>query len=100
MIKITKNKILHLAKLSNLNLTDSEIEKFQKELESILTNINQISEIQNLESNSFNLTSLTNVYSKDEINNFDILDIKDVVKNSETYNDYFVVDALIDRNKN
>lgn len=100
MIKITKNEILHLAKLSNLKLTDSEIEKFQKELESILTNINQISEIQNLESNSFNLTSLTNVYSKDEVNNFDILDIKDVVKNSETYNDYFVVNALIDRNKN
>jgi len=99
MAKITKTEILRLAKLSNLTIKENEIQKLQGELENILAHIDEISNLNNLESNKFNLTGLTNVYSEDVVNSFDVLDVNKINKNAETYNNYFVVDALIDKSK-
>jgi len=44
--KIDKEQILHLAKLSQLELTDVEVEKFSTQLTSILQYIDKIKEVE------------------------------------------------------
>jgi len=42
---ITKKEVQHIAKLARLGLTQSEVEKFQKELSSILDYIEKLKEV-------------------------------------------------------
>ena len=42
---ITKEEVQHIAKLARLGLTEKEIEKFQKELSSILDYIEKLKEV-------------------------------------------------------
>ncbi len=42
---LTREEILHLAKLSNLKLTDEEIEKYRKQLEETVEFINNLNEL-------------------------------------------------------
>jgi len=42
---ITKEEVEHIAKLARLGLTDEEIEKYQKELSSILDYIEKLKEV-------------------------------------------------------
>ena len=44
--KITKDQVLHLAKLSQLELTESEVEKFSKDLTSILHYVDKIKDVE------------------------------------------------------
>ncbi len=44
-IMITKKEVKHIAKLARLGLKDKEIEKFQKELSSILGYIEKLKEV-------------------------------------------------------
>lgn len=42
---ITKNEVQHIAKLARLDLTEKEIDKFQKDLSSILNYIEKLKEV-------------------------------------------------------
>lgn len=46
MKKLTKEEVLHVAKLGRLNLTQEEIEKFSYQLRELLNEIEKISEIE------------------------------------------------------
>ncbi|MCD5396672.1 MAG: Asp-tRNA(Asn)/Glu-tRNA(Gln) amidotransferase subunit GatC [Candidatus Pacebacteria bacterium] len=63
--QITNEKILHLAKLSQLELSDKEIEKFSIELSAILKYIDKIKEVEISEKiqRDFNLI---NIFREDE----------------------------------
>jgi len=45
MKTLTRNQILHLAKLANLTLSEAEIKLYQKQLTDILNHINQLKQI-------------------------------------------------------
>ncbi len=40
--KLTKEEVLHVAKLANLELSDKEVEKFQEQLSEVLTYVSQL----------------------------------------------------------
>lgn len=72
MSKVSKEEILHIAKLANLNLKDEEVESSAKQLEDILNFaeiINNINTDDIDESDMMNENS--NVFRKDEIIEFE-----------------------------
>ncbi len=68
MTKITKEEIIHVAKLARLEITDEEVSKYTPQLESILEYASKISEI---DTNDVAPTShpleMVNVLRQDEI---------------------------------
>jgi len=68
MAKITNIDILKLAKLAQLDLTDEEINKFQKEISEILGYVEQLQnvDVKGLKP-TYQVTGLKNVTRKDEI---------------------------------
>ena len=68
MAKITPKEVLHIAKLSKLDLKSSEIEGFSRDLSSIINYIEQLSEIETKDIESlFNVTELNNVVRQDQV---------------------------------
>ena len=64
---LTRAEILHIAKLGNLTLTEAEIEKFKKQLSSVIEYINKLQEIDTADVDpSSQITGLTDVFRNDE----------------------------------
>ena len=66
-MKISREEIIHIAKLANLNLTDAEIDKYTNDMEDILNFANTVN---NVDTNGVDETIGTdsyNVFRKDEI---------------------------------
>lgn len=68
MTQISRDDVLHLAQLSNLQLSDDEISNLQVDLANILTYIEQLKSIDttNIEP-TYQVTGLENVEREDEI---------------------------------
>lgn len=68
MAKLSREDVLKLARLSRLNLTESEVEKFRGEISEILKYVEQLQEVDvsGLEP-TYQVTGLTNVTRPDEI---------------------------------
>lgn len=73
MSKVTKEDIIRLAKLSKIALEENEIAKFQSEIESILTHIEQLQKIdtENVEP-TYQVTGLHNVSRADEVSDYGV----------------------------
>lgn len=78
---ISKEEVKHIAKLARLGLTEAEIEKFQKELSSILDYIGKLKEvdIKNVEPTSHTL-KIENVFREDVVKKSDIEKVKKLIK--------------------
>lgn len=65
--KLSKKQVKHIAKLAQLDLTEKEIEKFQKQLSDILDYVSQLDELDTtgVEPTS-QVTGLENVFQEDE----------------------------------
>jgi len=66
-MKISREEIIHIAKLANLNLTDAEIDKYTNDMDDILNFANTVN---NVDTNGVDETIGTdsyNVFRKDEI---------------------------------
>ena len=68
MTALTPAQVRHIAKLARLKLSDAEVEKFSKELTSILQYIEKLNEVDtsNVEPTA-QVTGLTNVFREDTI---------------------------------
>ena len=75
-MEVSKEEILHIAKLANLNIKDEEIDKYAKNLEDILNFVKVLNNVdtQNIEE-SIGTTNSFNVFRKDEIKEFGNRDI-------------------------
>lgn len=73
MTKLTREKVLDIARLSRLHLTDDEIEKFRIEIETILNYVEQLQsvDLDNL-SPTNQVTGLSNVMRHDEIKDYGV----------------------------
>jgi len=71
MTDISRDDVLHLAQLSNLQLADDEIAALQKDLSGILEYVNQLAELDtsNVEP-TYQVTGLENIWRQDEINTY------------------------------
>ena len=71
-MEVSKEEILHIAKLANLNIKDEEIDKYAKNLEDILNFVKVLNDVDtdNVEE-SIGTTNSFNVFRKDEIKEFE-----------------------------
>lgn len=69
MEKITKEEVERIAQLARISLSDTDIEKYQKELSAILDYVDLLSKVDtsNVDATA-NITGLTDVYAKDQAN--------------------------------
>lgn len=70
-MKVSKEEILHIAKLADLNIQDSEINEYSKNLEDILNFVEVLNKV-NTENvvESIGTANNINVFRKDEIREF------------------------------
>jgi len=98
MAKLTRDDVLHVAKLAKLTLTEAEIEKFRKQLSEIISYISQLSEVDTraVEPTS-QTTGLTNVYRPDEVKSEKSLGQEEALSGTDqTHNGYFKVKAILE----
>lgn len=95
--ELSKEEIIHLAKLANLSLTDEEIEKFRKQLTETVEYVENLNELDTKQvSETSSTAQLTDVFFKDGEENKRNLTQADALKNSKNKkNDYFVVKRIL-----
>lgn len=70
-MQISKEEIIHIAKLANLNLTEDEIEKYTKDMEEILTFANTVNNVNTDDvTDNIGIDGRYNVFRKDEVEVF------------------------------
>ncbi len=70
-MQISKEEIIHIAKLASLNLTDSEIEKYTEDMKGILDFANTVNAVNTDNLNeTIGIGNRCNVFRKDEIKEF------------------------------
>ncbi|PIZ55852.1 Asp-tRNA(Asn)/Glu-tRNA(Gln) amidotransferase GatCAB subunit C [bacterium (Candidatus Torokbacteria) CG_4_10_14_0_2_um_filter_35_8] len=68
MAKLTRKEVEHIAKLSRIELTKEEVEKFRRELSSILDYVEKLKEVDTEKIGpTFQVTGVKNVFRPDEI---------------------------------
>ena len=98
MGSLSRDDVLHAAKLAKLNLTNEEVTKFQEQLSEIVDYIGQLSEIDtsNCEPTS-QTTRLENVLRTDEVKPDGFSQDQALAGTEKTHNGYFVVDRVLDK---
>lgn len=97
MAKLTRDDVLHVARLANLTLTDSEIEKFLSQLSSIVDYVGELEKVDTSGTEpTSQTTGLVNVKREDETNPNQTLPVSKAISGTDkTYNNLFVVDAIL-----
>lgn len=95
--KLTREEIIHLAKLANLTLNEDEIKKYQDQLSKTLEYISNLNELNTDNIPSTNqVTSLTDVYFQDGEENKRLFTQDEAVKNAKNKKaNYFVVKRIL-----
>lgn len=96
--KLTKKDVLHVAKLSNLNLSDSEVEKFLPQLSKVVEFVSQLSEVDTDGVQiAGNPSRLNSIYRQDIVNSLNILPVDKATSGTEDiHNDLFKVPAILE----
>lgn len=94
---LKKEDILHLAKLSKLQLTDEEIEKYWKQLEETVEYVDNLKELDTTKAESTSqTTNLTNVTFEDGTENKQALSQEQALSNTKNKKDgYFIVKRIM-----
>jgi aspartyl-tRNA(Asn)/glutamyl-tRNA(Gln) amidotransferase subunit C len=73
MASISKDEVVHLASLSNISLTDDEVESMQTDLENILQYVGQLSDIDTTGVKpTYQVNELENVDRPDEVIDYSV----------------------------
>lgn len=93
--KLTKQQVEHIAQLSNISLTEKQVEVFQQELSDTITYINELDTIDTTHTvPTYQVTNLKNVWREDVIKKS--LSQKDALANGKKVKDgYFVTDIVL-----
>lgn len=96
---LTREEIIHLTKLANLELSEKEIEKYQKQLSSIVDYISQLNQVNTKDVQPISqITGLMDVTTEDNTSTERSLDQKEVLKNAKkTQNGFFQVKAILNK---
>lgn len=98
MSKLSKEEVSHIAKLSRLELSEEETERFGDQLSSVLDYVGQLEEVDTDGIEPLNnVTGLSNVYVADEVDESDIKP-DDIAKNAPEFKDgFFVVPGIFEK---
>ncbi len=94
-MEISKEEILHIAKLSSLKIKDDEIEEYRKNLEDILNFTNTLNKMDTSKFEETNgISSNVNVFREDEVKEFKDKEL--LMKNAPAENNnMFVIPKVI-----
>ena len=97
MSKLNKKDVLHVAELSNLKLTESEIEKYLPQLSKIVDFVGALGEIDTTDVlPTSQTTGLTNVLRSDVVKTVNSLTVDEALSGTDnTQNDLFKVPAIL-----
>ncbi len=98
MGKLKKSDIKHVAKLSNLKISDEEVASFEKDLSNIVSYIENLKEVntKGVEPTS-QTTGLKNVKRKDQVDTSDCLSNKKALSGTDkSSNGYFIVPGIFE----
>lgn len=95
---LSKEEILHLAKLAKLQLTDEEIVKYQNQLAETIDYIKNLDELDTKDVKSTNsVVDLKNVMFEDGAKNEKGLNVKEAISNAKKVKDgMFQVDRIME----
>lgn len=95
--KLSKEEILHIARLANLTLTEHEIERFQKQLSETLTYIEVLKELETEGVGpTSQITGLKNVVREDKLKS-SISQEESLSGAKSKFNGHFKIKAVIER---
>lgn len=98
MANLSKDEILHVAKLAKLELTDKEIEKFTPQLSKVIDYFGELAEVNtnDVEPTS-QTTGLENIRREDKVKPDESLTQEEALSGSDkTHNGYFKVKAILE----
>lgn len=95
--QLSKNEVKHIADLSNLKLTESEIEKFTPQISKIIDFVASLTEVDTSSvTPTSQTTGLTNVFRDDFVNAEPMLSNGDALSGTDNVNNgYFKVSAIL-----
>lgn len=100
MKNLSPAEVKYFGQLSKLNLSESELTLFSKQLSETLNYIEVIDKLEGKIKSldvTYQVTNLSNVYREDKIDFSRILKQGEALSNAkETYNGYFVVPGIFD----
>ncbi len=99
MVKLTKSDVKHTADLAKLKLTESELEKFSKQLSSIVDYISELNEVDTSKTPAASQTTgLTDVARGDKIEVENCLTADEATSGTDNiHNNYFVVARVLEK---
>ena len=90
MSQLSKQDVLKLARLARLRLTDTEVEKYQKELSAILGYVEHLDSVDVSElTPTYQVSGLTNIVRADEIIDYKMSQ-EDLLKNAPKLDGSFI----------
>lgn len=96
MAKLTKKDVKHVADLSNLILTDAEIKKFTPQLTKIIEFVEMLNEVDTTKVEpTSQTTGLVNVTRDDNVISENNLTQEEALSNTDGYNGFFKVPAIL-----
>jgi aspartyl-tRNA(Asn)/glutamyl-tRNA(Gln) amidotransferase subunit C len=98
MVKLTKDEVLHVAKLAKIDLTNEEIDKFTPQLSNVINFVSELSEVdtKNIEPTS-QTTGLENIKREDEPKpDFSFTQDQTLSGTDKIHNGYFKVKAILE----
>lgn len=87
--KLTKEEVLHVAKLARIKLTDEEIEKYQVELKKLLNEVEKINEVKGYDEDILIAPWDNNTETRKDLVG-EMLDAKEVLKNVPHHSGNFI----------
>jgi len=90
-VKLTRPQVQHIAELAKLNLSNGEVEKFRRQLSSILEYVELLNEIDTMDVElTAQTTGLKNVYREDKPQKGEGLTQEEVLSNAPEKQDGFI----------
>lgn len=97
MAKLSSEEVVHIAKLSRLELFDKEIGKYQEQLSSVLEYVEKLDSVDTSKVDpTANVTGLSNIYREDVVASENI-DYSGIEQNAPEFkNGFFVVPGVFE----
>ncbi|KKS90547.1 MAG: Aspartyl/glutamyl-tRNA(Asn/Gln) amidotransferase subunit C [Microgenomates group bacterium GW2011_GWA2_44_7] len=90
-VKLTREEVLHIAKLAQLELSEEEVIKFQDQLSSVLEYVSQLQAVKTEGvPETSQVTGLESIYREDKVNLGRCLSVTEVLSNAPASQENFV----------
>ena len=97
MSSLNKKQVIHVSEISNLTLTDSEIDKFTPQLSKIVEYVDMLNEVDTKDTKpTYQIVGLNNIFHEDSIDAVNTLSQDKALLNTDrVHNGLFKVKAIL-----